>query len=740
MNSPTITVAAATQAGVILGTAAYMSPEQALGEVVDKRADIWSYGVVLFEMLSGRRVFSGKSVSEILGSVLRGEPDWSALPAATPPRIRKLLRRCLDRNCKRRLRDIGEARIVIDGPEEEPKTAPEQRRGPLWLGLAAGFTIAAALATGILFRAPRRTENPVVRTDAELARLQEGVFRLDGQTILAAFRPGTHLAVSPDGTRLVVTMRDTDGMVRLGIRKLDESQFVPLAGTDGPGAPFFSTDGQWIGFFTQGKLKKIPVQGGATVALCDAGNFSAGSWGDDGNIIAALQRTGKLSLIPSSGGAPKPVTELNNGEIGHRWPQVLPGSQAVLFTAISGAGPEDSSIEVFSLKTRERKTVVRGGVIGRYLPSGYLVYVRGNTLFAAPFNLGKLAVTGASQPVLKDVSAISATSPGDFDFSQTGMFVYISGEGEPPRSIFWLDSAGKTRPLHPAPGFYDDLRFSPDGKRLVFAMGDNLAQEDIWVQDLERDTEVRLTSLPGTNNSPLWFPDGKYILFESGLQANSGVYRIRSDGSGEPQRLSEAKAMEHASSLSPDGKRVAIEAGNPFTGMNVWTSLIEGDPEHPRLGKAEPLLRASFFPQPAFSPDGRWVAYSSSETGTDEVYVRPFPGPSGKWKISNGGGMYPNWSHDGRLFFLDLDFRVMSADYTARGDSFAAGKPRAWSEKRVLVSRSGGPYQPFDVTPDGKRLAVSLYLDGTAERKNTIHLTFLLNFFDELRRRVPVGE
>jgi serine/threonine-protein kinase len=544
-------------------------------------------------------------------------------------------------------------------------------------------------------------------------------------------------------------VRDADGKVRLATRQLDQSRFTTFSGAENPTSPFFSPDGQWIAFFSEGKLKKIPVRGGAPVTLCDTDPFASESWGEDGNIIAALHLGGGLSRVPSAGGVPTPVTELDRqkGETAHFYPQVLPGSQAVLFSVFSGGGPGDASpanIDVLSFKTHERKTVVHGGRLGRYLPSGHLVYLHENTLLAAAFDLGKLAVTGAPQAVLEDVSYMSFTSPGDFDFSQTGTFVYISGKREPSRSIFWMDSSGKTQPLHPAPGFYTNMCFSPDGKHLAYVVTDR----NIWVDDIERDTTVRLTSLPGVDGMPLWTPDGKYIVFMSVNQSNSGIYQARSDGSGEAQRLAhlpiEGSSRGLPSSLSPDGKRLALSSIGRAFAADIWTASIEGDSYHPLLGKAESFLHTSGFATlpafalPAFSPDGRWLAFCLGETGRSEVYVQPFPGPGGKWRISAGGGAYPIWSPNGReLFFLSPDQHIMVVDYTAKGGSFAAGRPRAWSEKRILLREGGGPFLPYGLAPDGKRFAVLLYPDGTVDQQRVTQLTFLLNFFDELRRRVP---
>jgi serine/threonine-protein kinase len=389
---------------------------------------------------------------------------------------------------------------------------------------------------------------------------------------------------------------------------------------------------------------------------------------------------------------------------------------------------------------------VRGGSLGRYLPSGHLIYFHQNKLLAVALNLPKLAVVGSPQAVLEDVSYMSVSSLRDFDSSRTGTFVYISGKVDPPQSIFWLESSGKTQPLHPAPRFYSGLRLSPDGKHLAFGMLD--ARGNIWVEDIERDTAVRLTSLPGTTFSPVWTPDGKHIAFMSGNQPNAGLYWIRADGSGEPQRLivrpTEGEIQAFPSSFSRDGKRLAMSTIGRAFAADIWTESIEGDADHPRLGKRDPFLHTSgfagapAFALPAFSPDGRWMAFALGETGRSEVYVQPFPGPGGKLQISHGGGQFPIWSSNGReLFFLSSEARIMVVDYTSKGDAFVAGKPRAWSEKRILFRESGGPFPPYDLAPDGKRFAVLLYPDGTVEQQRVIQLTFLLNFLDELRRRVP---
>jgi len=727
-SSPTLTLSA-TRAGVIVGTAAYMSPEQARGTAADKRADIWSFGVVLYEMLSGRQLFGGETVSDTLAGVLKTDPDWRALPASTPASIRRLLRRCLQRDRKKRLRDIADAIMEIDDASVEPE-APAvpiaAQKSRLWPWAAAGG-LAIALAATIVFRVPAPVARPLIRLSAEL-----------GPDVVMAsktYRGG--LAMSPDGQRLVFPIRGADGKIRLGVRRLDQNEVTTLAGTEGAEDPFFAPDGQWIAFFADHKLKKIAAEGGVPATLCDASVNLGGSWGDDGNIIATLGLTSGLSRIPSAGGAPTPATVLHQekGELRHSWPQVLPGSQAVLFTSYNVAGGfREPSIEVLSFRNGERKTL-RGGFFARYLPSGHVVFIHQNTLFAALFDLGRLALAGPPQAILADIGN-SMDRGGEFDFSQTGTFVCLTGKVDS-QSIFGLDSAGKTLPLYPVPGIYGSPRFSPDGSRLAFSAEDVQGNQDIWVQDLQRGATSRLTFLSGPTESPVWTPDSRNIIFASSNAAAPGIYSIRADRSGEPQRLADIRARMVPNAISPDGKRLAGFQTLAGGGTEIWTAPFEGG-DHPRLGKPETFLRSAFIKiSPSFSPDGRWLAYSSNESGTTEVYVVPFLGPGGGVQVSSGGGREPIWSPNGHeLFFRGPDLRMMVVAYTTRGDSFVAGKPGVWSEQRLL-DLSSPPIPTFDLAPDGKRFAVVLYKDGTTEQKPITHVTFLLNFFDELRRRMP---
>jgi eukaryotic-like serine/threonine-protein kinase len=514
-------------------------------------------------------------------------------------------------------------------------------------------------------------------------------------------------------------------------------------------SPFFSPDGQWIAFFAQGKLKKIPSEGGQSVTLCDADTHAAGrasifyptgSWGDDGNIVAALNVAAGLARVPEGGGPPVPLKfRQQRGEI-YRWPQVLPGDEAVLFTASHG-DYESGNIEVVSIRTGERKTVQRGGIVGRYLPGGHLVFLRQNLLMAAGFDLKTLTVNAPPRIVLEDMGG--RLEGWNYDVSQTGSFVYLSQAQEALTSVFWLDHAGHVSPLQTEPGFYASPRFSPDGTRLAFSRSGRSSQgifvQDIWVQNLDRNTRSRLTSLQGVNDSPVWTTDGRSIIFRSVNQPDPGIYMVRADGGGVARRLSNLTTGVFPSSLTPDGKWLAI--WDNFTG--VWTAPVESRQDGLGLGKAESFLKILDPPvgtraTAAFSPDGRWLAYSSLESGQIELYVRPFPGPGGKVPISTTGGTHPLWSRNGHeLFYKDrYTSKLMVVSYRVTGDSFVPGEPTVWSEKPALDL---GELCSYDVDPDG-RVAVILYPDGTAHQKPATSLTILLNFFDELKRRVPLSK
>jgi serine/threonine protein kinase/Tol biopolymer transport system component len=715
-TSPTLTMGA-TAVGVILGTAAYMSPEQASGKPVDRRTDIWAFGVVLWEMVTGKRLFAGETISHTLAEVLKMEPDGERVPAT----VRRLLRRCLEKDPKKRLRSIGDVWELL---EEEPRPRGLRHSKLPWA--VAGALALALIVLGVLLWQNTRPENrPMMRFTEDLGPVRY---------------VGLSAVISPDGTRLVFVGRSIRGS-QLATRLLDQPRSTVIAGSEGGLDPFFSPDGQWIGFFADRKMKKISVQGGAPVTLCDTQTFldNSGAWDRDGNIIATLDNR-RLFRVPAAGGKPEMLGTLEQpSDRAWKWPQILPGGEAILFTESAATGGfADANIEVFSLKTGQVKIVQRGGYFGRYLPSGHLIYVLQGTLFGVPFNAAREETSGVPTSFFDDVAWNPA---GPLDFSQTGTLVYLSGKAAERGFLSaWMDSTGKAQRLAIPLVVGLTPRISPDGKRLALSTA-----RDLYVYDTQRDTLTKLTLNGAHNYYPSWTRDGKHIIFGSDLTpegGESGIWWIRADGSGQPEKLLGAKNQLIPSSISPDGRRVAFVETGADTGLDLWTLPLDvSDPEHPNPGKPEPFLREPADQMdPAFSPDGRWMAYASNESGTDVVFVRPFPaGPSaGKWHVSNGAGRFPLWSRSSReLFYLGSDSRIMVAGYTVKGDSFIPEKPRQWSTTPLLRPNDPTLWN-LDLAPDGKRFIVTVGPE-LGDDKATAHLTVLLNFFDELRRRMPAG-
>ncbi|HKE28904.1 MAG TPA: protein kinase [Bryobacteraceae bacterium] len=737
--SPTLTMRA-TMAGVILGTAAYMSPEQARGQEADKRADIWSFGVLVYEMLTGRKLFEAPTVSDSLAAVLRADVDWSALPAGLPSNIGTMLRRCLERDPKRRLRDIGAARIELEQPATEqtaPVSAPASRRSLLvaWI-LAAVTTVVGVIGWAIAWRATRPTDRPLMWLNVDL-----GPDARAGRDFTAA--------ISPDGTRLVYSIGDPRAS-RLAVRSLGQPNATPLAGTEGGGNPFFSPNGEWVVFGAGHKLQKISIHGGSPITLCDAASLRGGAWGEDGFIVAALSPQAGLSRVPENGGSPQPLAKLENGEVTHRWPQILPGRKAVLFSASSAmANWEEAHVEVLSLKTGQRKTVVRGGFFGRYLPSGHLVYRRGGTLYGMAFDIDRLEPAGPTATLLEGIPA-SDFGGGQFDFSRNGTLVYLAGNAsiEAKRKLVWIDAGGKTQPFFAAPDRFFSPALSPDGKRLAASIGDPGAS-DLWVYDLEREIPTKLPSAGPVTEGPVWAPDGKHLVYGSAQLTTSGVKWIRADGGGEPQLLSRDDALlgpQLPATVSPDGRFVLF--GTPGRGAQILT-IDTTDPDHPKAGAPEPLMSSSVTRGgEAISPDSHWLAYTSVAPGTPQVFVRPFANGkiagSGVSQISAAGGAYPVWSRAPgarQLLYVTPEGRVMVVDYTVEGDSFHGLKPRPWTDKQIgsilSISAFGLGRPPFDLTPDGRRIIAWAPQEQPREANANLHVTMLLNWFDELRRRLP---
>jgi serine/threonine-protein kinase len=744
-NSPTITSPAMTQMGVLLGTAAYMAPEQARGRVVDKRADVWAFGTVLFEMVSGRPPFPGDDLSQVLARVIDREPDWPALPAETPAALRRLLTRCLKKDPKERLRDIGDARTeiseLLNGPSESivrttassPGAEPAWRRVLPW-AIAGVLTVALALALG----QPWRTAPSPAPLRVEVA--------LGADASLPNYQPS--LAITPDGLTLAFSAQDSHGQQQLYVRHLNELRAAPLSGTVNARDPFFSPDGQWIGFFAEGSLKKIAVTGGAPVTIAAAPNERGGAWADDGSIVFQPYQNGfGLSRVSSAGGTPTPVTRLVGADVTHRWPQVLPGANVLIYTAHSKInGFDDATIVVQRIPDGTPTVVQRDGYYGRYLRSGHLVYVHQGTLFAEPFDLTRLEPTGSPVPVIEGISSSSGASTGAAAgsavaaWTDAGMAVYRAAQDAGAAPIQWMDQTGTLTPLLPNPSRWANPQFSPDGQQLTMDI-DN-GRTDVFVYELARHTLTRLTTEGEPNLGPIWTPDGRRIVYRSFRDGSLGnLFWQRADGGGDVQRLVNAPTVQTPTSWHPSGKFLAFYERHEKTAQDIMILPMEGD----ETAGWKPGTPTAFLATPAnesnamFSPDGKWIAYQSNESGRIDVYVRPFPGPGGRWQISTEGGSLPMWSRTRHeLFYAAPDNRLMVVPYVVDGAAFKNERPRVWSERPFLNrpgTGAGISGISFALHPDGDRFALapaSEIAGATTDR-----LVFIFNFFDELRRLAP---
>lgn len=694
-----------TRTGAVLGTPAYMSPEQWAGKVADERSDIYSFGCVLYEMVTGRR------------------PEQGRTPVQ-PPTLESIIAGCLAEDPEDRWQSARDIQRALALPVA-PTIKVHSRRTQVTV---AAFATVAVLALLMAWRASRSIDHPFMRFSVDL-----GPDAIEGVNMTAS--------LSPNGRRLAFIVRRPDGKQQLATRLLDQDTPTIFEGTEGAVDPFFSPDGQWIGFFADSKMKKVSVQGGSAVTLCDAPDSRGAAWTRDGSIIVTLASTPGAGLlrVPESGGLPQVLTvPAKKGEATHRWPQILPGGQNVLFTANKVTGAyEDATIDVLSLKTGQWRVVQQGGYFGRYLPSGHLVYLHEDTLFALPFDVDRLEVRGKPVPVLENVSANADFGAGQYDFAQNGAFIYRSGKSSRTGwNVAWMDSIGQTKSLPLTTRPYYTPRLSPDGKRLAIATGTS-AGGAIDVYDFQRETISRLTQTQ-TDLFPVWTPDGKHIVYRSQTDGKYSMRWIRSDGGGEVQVLRESRHALRPYSFSPDGRNLAFAELAGDTGWDLWIQPMElPGTDHPRALEAERFLRTSFNEtEPAFSPDGRWLAYTSSESGELEVYVRPFPvstsSDARQWKVSASGGRYPTWSRATKeLLYETVDNRIMSVTYRTDGQIFTADKPRLRSTAQIF--ERGTALWNFDLAPDGRGFIVFPRAEGS------VHVAFLLNFFDELQRRVPAS-
>jgi len=693
-QSPTLS-RDATRAGVILGTAAYMSPEQAKGKTVDKRSDIFSFGIVLYEMLTGKRAFGGEDVSDVLAAIIRSEPDWNALHVG--PDMAAVIRRCLEKDRKKRWRDIGDVSFAL-----------EESRAPRPASIATSprriwpTVIAVALAAGVLGAVLTRNLGP----DAPRNVSRFAVYLPEGENF--AFSGRRVIAFSPDGTHIAYVAN-----WRLNLRALDDVEAVPLAGTGGSRTPFFSPDGQWIGFWA-GSLQKVSVQGGPPVRLCEATNPFGASWAPDGTILFGQGEEG-VWRVSEDGGDPEVVVEAEEGERAYG-PELLPDGEHILYSVATGSDWDDAEIRVKSIDTGEVRVLVDGGSDARYVPTGHLVYSVDHTMLAVPFDVNSLELHGGPVPVIEGVArALAYTAATHASVSnEVGSLAYVSEDQIAKRTVVWVDRSGQVGEPLTAPANTLGLQVSPDGDRLALIIQDSGVQ-DVWILDVERNTLTRLTTDGAWN--PVWSADGEWVVFTKGNQ----IYRKRSDFSGSSELLLESERPVSAEAYSSDGQWLVYrEAGD------LWALPIE------REGEPQPLVQTPFSEDFAtLSPDGRYMAYSSNESGRDEVYVTTFPEAGRKWPLSTGGGDRPMWSADGtEIFYLEATTRMMGSRVDASSD-FKSSAPELLFETPPL----DGPSRMRGVAPGAQRFATLRDINRESGR---IYFNVVLNWHEELKRLVPV--
>jgi len=718
-----------TRDGVLLGTPAYMSPEQARGQSVDKRTDIWAFGCLLYEMLTGRAAFTGNTVSDTIAAILERDPDWTRLPPATPQSVRRLLLRSLEKDCKRRLADISDARLDVDdsitalsSTGSKPLT-PASRRSASRVAIASAVVLAVGIIPGLaLWRAIGGTAPRVSRMT---------IAPPNGQT-LSANTADRFIAIAPDGAHLAFLVFRGPQSNRLLVKAMDQLEPTEFKGLgDTLRGPFFSPDGAWIGFFdVVGLLKKVSVTGGPAVTVCRFDGAPRGAtWGADGTIIFATSDTSTgLWQVSASGGEPKLLTKPNadRGERDHLWPRVLPDGRAVLFTIMpTTGGVENAQVAILDLRSGTQKTLVRHGSDAQYVATGQLVYGLSGELQAVSFDPNRLEALGTPTPVVPQV-VTTASGANAFDVAGDGTLVYLSGKvaTAAARTLVWVDRHGKEEPLGAPPRTYVHPRVSPDGDRVLVESQDDVY--DIWLWDSRRKTLTRVTTDPEADGRPLWAPDGQRMFFTS--MRSSGVFNPFMqvvEGTGPAERLIESPTHEYPTSISADGTKI------------VLTDLMKSEVKILSLDDGH----ATSPPQTLFagrngeiSPDGRWVAYESNESGQSEVYVRPFPAVnSGRWQVSNTGGTRPRWARDSHeLFYVAPPGALMTVG-VGKATAFTPGEPIKLLEGRYYYGAPPVLGPNYDVSPDGRFLMIK----PEGEAPSSPSVVIVQNWTEELRQRVP---
>ncbi len=719
-HSPTLT-AAATQAGVVIGTAAYMSPEQARGKSVDKRADIWAFGAVLYEMLAGHKAFEGETVSDTLAAVLRADIDWDALPRETPASVRRVLRRCLERDAKTRFRDIGDARIELDEVPEPQALAPSAVLSPphtkVWPFAAAVLLVMSVLGWWRALSTPATAPPSATRLSVVLPA---------GDRL--PYNDNPVFALSRDGRQLAY-VAERGATSSLYLRGLDAAAGRLIEGTSNAVGPFFSPDGRWIGFFADGKLKKVPVGGGAPIALCDVSAPRGATWLEDDSIVFCPEYTSGLLRISAGGGTAEVLTrpDVPHGERTHRWPEALPGGADVLFTigmSKSPANYDGAGVAVLNIATRKVRKLFEGGSEPRYVPPGRLAFLRDGSILAIAFDPGRLTVRGEAIPVIDRVGGDLSGGAAAVAMALDGTLAYApGGTALPDRTLVIVNRKGEAVDVPLSPRLFLAPRFSPDGKRIAFSVGSgNGGDDDVWTYDLAGGNLTRLT-FGGSGLAPVWSPDGKRIAYGSVRGGGEGIFVKPADGSGREESLDTIlRGAEYPTSWSTDGRSIGFTRLSPTVG--AWLLPLGGE------AKAREVQPGAI--SACFSPDGRWIVYHQAGIHGGDFFVQATDGSPGKWEITTDRGDSPVWVGN-EIFFVCDGGDILAVDVETR-PTFRAGAPRLIYEGRGRYDIRTNLY-PFDASGDGKRFLL-LKTSVRADVANRIDV--VLNWPTELQRIAPL--
>ena len=723
-----------TGVGVIVGTLAYMSPEQLEAKPVDARTDLFALGAILYEMTTGKRAFSGANQASLIAAILTDEiRPLSSLRPDAPPALERVIRRCLAKDPEERwqsARDVVlELRSISEGGPPSGLSPcgvarPVHAEARSWLRARLPWGVAAlALAlAGLATLAAWKTARPRVP-----GRVMRFALALDPPAVTSLWQRPV-FALSPDGSRFVY-VGISRGRPQLFLRDLGAFESTVLPGTEEADGPFFSPDGKWVGFFAESRLKKISLAGGLPVVLCFASPVTRGaSWAEDDTIVFALSNTSWLFRVPAAGGAPAPLTspEYKAGEQTHRWPDVLPGGKAVLFTVGTGGSYDEARIAVQQFDGSPKKTLIEKGTNPRYVPTGHIVFARGGALLAAPFDLERLDAGSEATPVLEKLRT-EAVGVAHFSLARNGSVIYLPGPAgaSPEDAPIWVDRRGTTSPVSQHRGAFIAPRLSPDGRRLaILAIG---ANQDVWLLELGRASLTRLTLTGSEEFDPVWTPDGARVAYTSErLGRNPEIFWKPADGSGEEEKLTGGEYPRVAQEFSRDGRFLAFTEIHPETSWDLWILSLDGD------RKPVPFLRTPFAEaQPTFSVDGRWIAYTSNESGRFEIYVQPHPGPGRKIQVSPSGGIEPLWSRDGRELFYRSGDRMLAVP-VRRDPDLSFGTPMVLFESRAF--RDTDPeFRQYDAAPDGRFVMIENEPPGTSRPQ----LRLVLNWFSELSSRAP---